>query len=53
MLFGDERVTPAVLTFLRETKVGDFAALAALEGERMVDVEPREEGKERGAGEAP
>ena len=34
-LFGDERATPAVLAFLRDTKVGKFVSLAALGREQM------------------
>ena len=33
MLFVDERATLGVLTFLRDTKAGDFVALGALGGE--------------------
>ena len=33
MLFVDERATLGVLTFLRDTKAGDFVALEALGGE--------------------
>ena len=37
--FGDERATPAVLTFLRDTKVGEFVSLAALGGGAGVEEE--------------
>ena len=43
-------MTPAVLAFLRETKVGEFVTLAALGGEREVEEEPADEGEEWGPG---
>ena len=45
MLFGDER---AVLTFLRDTIVGEFVSLAALGGERGIEDPVEEEGEEGG-----
>ena len=44
-LFGEERATPPVLAFLRDTKVDAFISLAALGGGVDVDeVEPVEDG---------
>ena len=47
-LFGEERATPAVLDFLRDTKVGKFVSLAALGGDaRAEEAEPAWEESER------
>ena len=46
MLFQDDRATPAVLTFLRETKVGKMINLTPPEEEEREERE--EEGEEGG-----
>ena len=45
-LFGDERAKPAVLTFLWDTRAGEFVSLAALGGTKRGD--PAEEEEEEG-----
>ena len=50
-LVGYERATPAVLTFLWDTKVGEFVSLTALGGGARVEEEAKpalEEGEEGG-----
>lgn len=50
-LFEEDEATPAVLAFLRETKVGEVVLPAALGGGRGVEEEPVEaEGEEGQAG---
>ena len=53
LLFQDDRMTPAVLAFLRETKIGRMINLASLEVEEergVGDTELRACGPKRGRG---
>ena len=49
LMFDDVRAGPAVLTFLRDTRVGRMISMAPRDGERAED-EAESEGEEGGPG---
>ena len=50
LLFDDMRAAPAVLTFLRDTRVGRIISLAPREEERAEEAESESEGEEGRSG---